>query len=158
MNVVAAGFPGIVTAWDPQYKKLQHGDWSAAPEVTTFPGFVTLIQDADGALPRIVHSATLGHGNSGGPLLDLCGRALGVNTLINTREADMGYIVSNALATKGLMAFLDANHVAYQRSDDPCLAAASPNPEPTFKGPVGKEAAPVPSPTNGVTPPPADKK
>ncbi len=125
MNVVSAGFPGIVNAWDPEFEKLRRGDLSAAPEVTTFPGFVTLIQDGDGALPRIVHSATIGHGNSGGPLLDLCGRAIGVNTLINTRDGDEGYIVSNALATKGLMAFLDANHVAYQRADDACAPATS---------------------------------
>jgi S1-C subfamily serine protease len=153
MNVVSAGFPGVVDEWDPQYKKLLQGDENASPEVTTFPGFVTLIQDADGAVPRIVHSATIGHGNSGGPLLDLCGRALGVNTLKNTREDDVGYVVSNALAAKGLMAFLDANHVAYQRTDDACQPAA---PAPTAKLPGGDVGKPDPG--NGAAIPPPDKK
>jgi S1-C subfamily serine protease len=155
MNVVSAGFPGVVDEWDPQYKKLLHGDENAAPEVTTFPGFVTLIQEADGALPRIVHSATIGHGNSGGPLLDLCGRALGVNTLKNTRDDDIGYVVSNALASKGLMAFLDANHVAYQQSSDACQPAA---PAPSAKIPESDGGKPAPDLRNGAAIPPPDKK
>ena len=154
MNVVSAGFPGVVDEWDPQYNKLLHGDDNASPDVTTFPGFITLIQDGDGALPRIVHSATIGHGNSGGPLLDLCGRALGVNTLKNTGEDDIGYVVSNALASKGLMTFLDANKVSYQRSDNPCLPAAAPAIAKLPDGDMGKHA---PDLDKGDPVPPADK-
>ena len=138
--------------------------------VTTFPGFITLIQDGDGALPRIVHSATIGHGNSGGPLLDLCGRALGVNTLKNTGDADIGYVVSNALASKGLMTFLDANNIAYQTIGRTVPGGDSPKPAPTDKTPVAAPAAPaapatpaapaspVPGPPSGATAPSANKK
>ena len=88
-------------------------------------------------------------------MLDLCGRALGVNTLKNTRDDDVGYVVSNALASKGLMAFLDANHVAYQQSSDACQPAA---PAPSAKIPESDGGKPAPDLRNGAAIPPPDKK
>lgn len=121
MDVVAAGYPAIVSQLDPQFAKLvDEGDPSAAPEVTTFPGFITSIQDENGPSPNIIHSAALAHGNSGGPLLDLCGRAIAVNTAKATREEDLGYIVNSALSARALAAFLDKQGVAYQKSETGC--------------------------------------
>jgi S1-C subfamily serine protease len=56
----------------------------------------------------IVRSAAIGHGNSGGPLMDLCGRAVGVNSLLLTgSDTPAGF--SLAQPTAALLEFLKAN-------------------------------------------------
>ncbi len=149
-NVVAAGYPGVIIENDPQTAKLARGDPAASPELTTFPGFVTLIMRSDSEVPLIFSSATIGHGNSGGPLLNLCARATGLNTLgWSGKEEDTGYKVNVAEGAKGLIAFLDANHIAYQRSDEACSddapAPNAPAPSTAAPSPAPKPASPTPS-------------
>ena len=77
--------------------------------------------DTHESIPVIQHSAYINHGNSGGPLIDACGRAVGVNTWISADEirqdasggaqleANSGvYYASNATQ---LIAFLRSNNV-----------------------------------------------
>ena len=111
-NVVAAGYPGVIISEDAQLGRLLKGDSSAAPELTTFPGFVTLTMNQGQAVPLIFSSAAIGHGNSGGPLLDLCGRAVGVNTLGWSGSAeDTGYKVNVAEGATALAAFLGEHQI-----------------------------------------------
>jgi S1-C subfamily serine protease len=162
-NVVSAGFPGVVTyEADAAIERLKHGDAQAAPEVITFPGFVTLILKPDADLPLIISSAVIGHGNSGGPLFDLCARAVGMNTLGWSGEAeDSGYKVNAAEAAKGLMAFLDANHISYQKATDACAPtmAKADTPAPKSDAPkpdAPKSDAPKPNAPKPNSPPPGD--
>ncbi len=133
-NVVAAGYPGVITHEDAQLDRLLAGDATAAPELTTFPGFVTLTMTGSQSVPLIFSSAVIGHGNSGGPLMDLCGRAVGVNTLGWSGLAeDTGYKVNVAEGAKALAAFLDQHHIAHSIAETPCQPeaqadAASPPP------------------------------
>jgi S1-C subfamily serine protease len=78
--IVAAGFPGMVLRQDPNFKRLLAGDASAAPELVFERGTVSTFENAGANL--IMHSAFLAGGNSGGPLLDPCGRAIGINSAI----------------------------------------------------------------------------
>jgi len=128
-NVVAAGYPGVIIDEDVELKRLfEDGDVKAVPELTTFPGFVTLTMDAKSNLPLIFSSAVIGHGNSGGPLLDLCARAVGMNTLGWSGKAqDTGYKVNVAEGAKGLMAFLRKSGVIFQQAEGQCRPAAAPS-------------------------------
>ena len=146
-DVVAAGFPGVIIDHDPQLDQLLHGDSSAIPALTTFPGSITLLKDPDDAMPLIFSSAVIGHGNSGGPLLNLCGDAVGMNTLgWSGKEEDTGYKVNVAEGAKALSAFLDSNKIDHARSAQRCepgVQAAIDTPPPDAPKP------PPPAPQSG---------
>ncbi|MBX7540155.1 S1 family peptidase [Qipengyuania sphaerica] len=82
------------------------------------PGFVS------GARPSrqfdtILHTAPIARGNSGGPLLDPCGRVVGVNSFGADNEggdAEFFFAVSN----RELLPFLRANDITPTTNDSPC--------------------------------------
>ena len=55
-----------------------------APEVVLSKGTVSAIQNKERNTPMVLHSADISAGNSGGPLIDSCGRGVGINTYIVT--------------------------------------------------------------------------
>ncbi|WP_324263026.1 trypsin-like peptidase domain-containing protein [Altererythrobacter sp. H2] len=67
----------------------------------------------------LLHTAAIARGNSGGPLLDPCGRVLGVNSFGaegDASDAEFFFAVSN----RELLPFLEANGVTAQVNDLPC--------------------------------------
>ena len=78
--VVAAGFPGLLTQSDQGVRRLVNGEAGAAPELVFERGAVATFSHE--AANLVVHSAFLANGNSGGPLFDHCGRAVGINSAI----------------------------------------------------------------------------
>ena len=123
-DVVAAGFPGVIIDKDPQLDQLLHGDGTAMPALTTYPGSITLLKGLDSAMPLVFSSAVIAHGNSGGPLMNLCGQAVGMNTLgWNGKEDDIGYKVNVAEGAKALSAFLDDSQIAHTTSTATCMPA-----------------------------------
>lgn len=71
----------------------------------------------------ILHTAALAKGNSGGPLVDLCGRVAGVNSfgsLSDGNDAEYGFAVSN----RELFTFLRSAKVDYRLADTPCRSVA----------------------------------
>lgn len=71
----------------------------------------------------ILHTAALAKGNSGGPLVDLCGRVAGVNSfgsLSDGNDAEYGFAVSN----RELFGFLRSAKVEYRLADTPCRSVA----------------------------------
>ncbi|GAB5349935.1 S1C family serine protease [Alteriqipengyuania sp. 357] len=71
----------------------------------------------------ILHTAPIARGNSGGPLLDTCGRVLGVNSFgaeSDGTDAEFYFAVSN----RELMPFLRAHGVSPQLNDLPCRSLA----------------------------------
>jgi S1-C subfamily serine protease len=108
-QVVAAGFPGDVLATDANFAALRSGDLSAVPEMTVTDGIVNTEQRFGPETHVLMHSAALSSGNSGGPLIDQCGRLVGVNTFV--RQGPMqnrGF----ALTTGDMMAFLNGTPAA----------------------------------------------
>jgi S1-C subfamily serine protease len=102
-KVGAWGYPHAVSQNDPKYKALMTGQAITAPELSYSDGSVSAIHESDP--PRIVHTAPLSHGNSGGPLTDSNGNVLGINTLI-TLDNESYRQTSFALAASDILAFL----------------------------------------------------
>jgi S1-C subfamily serine protease len=119
-EVVAAGYPGLVMRGDASFKRLvRDGDLSAAPDLSLTRGTIQSIQDSFAGTPIIVHTASILQGNSGGPLVDACGRVVGVNTFIAVDQQQSGR-VSYAIQARIMGAFSQRNGVAINRDPRPC--------------------------------------
>ena len=71
----------------------------------------------------VLHTAPLASGNSGGPLVDDCGRVIGLNSfgsLSEGSDAEYGFAVSN----REIASFLRQAGVQVRRSSEPCRSMA----------------------------------
>lgn len=136
-SVIAAGFPGDMdfSSNDPQavYKP---------PALTLTDGSVSnqqILRAAPGLdFHAIAHSAPISQGNSGGPLVDMCGRVIGVNTFARAGKLRT---MNFALGTEDLLDFLSATPTAPDVVTQACSPellrpsvqnVAAPNALPTF--------------------------
>jgi S1-C subfamily serine protease len=102
-SVITAGYPGDVLNTDAAFQALRRGDATAVPELTVTDGTVNAEQALSATTNAVVHSAPISRGNSGGPLIDMCGRVVGVNTFVVQGPLRN---LNFALATDDLLAFL----------------------------------------------------
>lgn len=118
-DVVAAGYPGLLLDTDMNFRALIRGDMNAMPELAMSQGAVMAVQNRDRGLPVIAHSAPISGGNSGGPLVDMCGRTVGINTFINVavkQASSAGF----AQSSKDLAAYLRSNGITPEIAAVPC--------------------------------------
>lgn len=120
-SVVAAGYPGVVVQGDSNFQKLLRGDTSAAPDLNMTQGAVQSLQSGAGGTPLIVHTASIAKGNSGGPLVDGCGRVVGVNTFINVDQSQSAKI-NYAIRSQAMTGFVEAAGAAARTDARPCGA------------------------------------
>lgn len=149
VNVIASGFPGMILNTDEHFQRLIRGQGTEMPTAAVTEGVVTAVQSGSGS-GLVLHTAQITPGNSGGPLVDRCGRVLGINTFIQAREEGrMNYALASADAGR----FLAANNVAVRSAAGAC------NPAPAGTAPAPAQA-PAPAPAVGTppggTPPTAD--
>ncbi|MBI1206270.1 MAG: trypsin-like serine protease [Azospirillum sp.] len=177
-SVAASGYPFIVLENDDHFRRLREGDRSAIPEVAATQGAVMVVQNQDSGKPVILHQAMTSPGNSGGPLVDLCGRAVGINTYVRFGGAEeTGARVNVALGVPAIVGFLGQTGLAVEPVQEACLVgqpserASTPSAAPHAAGvppaqppatpgqPAPSSAppspAPSPAPPSPAAPPPA---
>jgi S1-C subfamily serine protease len=117
-EVIAAGYPGVTISNDEGFRALAQGDARSAPDLVITRGEVNAIQINNANIPTIAHTALISEGNSGGPLVDRCGRVVGINSYIAHQTTVTGF----AIASGDLIDFLNRNGVHPTIAAAPCLA------------------------------------
>jgi hypothetical protein len=145
--VISAGFPGLYMSTDPIFLRLKQGDESVVAnlEPVLQSGIINHLQHYDAeAVTLVLHSAEIAPGNSGGPLVDGCGRVVGVNTFYRTERGQPNK-ARYALGADGLSAFLHGAGVEMQPKPEACA-------------PVIVDALSNPTTQNGSAAPVADRQ
>lgn len=138
-SVIAAGYPGDLLQSDAQFQQLRTGDSTAVPELAVTDGTVSAEQTLNGRARVVVHSAPISQGNSGGPLIDMCGRLVGVNTFVKKGALrNLNFALSGGDLTRFLANTDALPQVVTQvcdpqirRPEPPQTAAAAPDPQAT---------------------------
>jgi S1-C subfamily serine protease len=157
-QVVAAGFPGLTMHGDEAYGRLIEGDATAIPTVILTDGKISAVQTSPTGLKIMPHTAAVSGGNSGGPLVDACGRAVGVNTFITADREQVAH-TNYAQKSDAVIEFLQAHGASPSVVNEACVPAPSApaqlapaQPAPAQASPT--QAAPAPEPA----PPPAPQR
>ena len=116
--VAALGFPGNVDLATAR----SANDYITPLPATRSVGIFSNFRPING-ITTLLHTANIARGHSGGPLLDQCGRVLGVNTLI-TRNQDGDAPFAFAVANREVTAFLRQAHQPFQSVATECVSMA----------------------------------
>ncbi|NYT42755.1 trypsin-like peptidase domain-containing protein [Sphingomonas sp. R-74633] len=115
-SLVALGYPGNVDVATVRSAADFIKPQSPVRSQGGFAGFRQL-----SGVSVLVHNASIARGNSGGPLLDRCGRVLGVNSAItHNDEGDSTFAF--AIAEGELAAFLTEAKQPFTKVDMPCTS------------------------------------
>lgn len=118
-DVVAAGYPASVVRVEGGMRELQEGRLGQPPELVLTRGSISTIQRLPTGLVVMPHSADISAGNSGGPLVDQCGRVVGVNTFVS-RATAVADRVKYAQKVDSLVPWLAQQNLSAQEREDPC--------------------------------------
>ena len=119
MQIAAVGYPGNVDA----AQGLNAGDMVTPKDTVKTYGQVSAGRSSK-QFDTILHTAQLGAGNSGGPLLDTCGRVLGVNSFgtVSDNGTDSSFFF--AISMREIEPFLKSAHVTPHLASLPCTSIA----------------------------------
>jgi S1-C subfamily serine protease len=120
-EVVAAGYPGVTIGNDEDFRAFAQGRANAAPDLVITRGEVNAIQTNNAKTPVLAHTALISEGNSGGPLVDRCGRVVGINSYLAQNTTVTGF----AIAASDLIDFLTRNGMRPRIDGSPCAADAA---------------------------------
>jgi S1-C subfamily serine protease len=102
---------------------LARGRLQRPPELVLTRGAITSIQQLPTGPTVIPHSADISAGNSGGPLVDNCGRVVGINTFV-TRGTAFAGSVKYAQKVDSILPWLQQNGIAVATRTDACQPLA----------------------------------
>jgi S1-C subfamily serine protease len=117
-TVYALGYPGNVDLATAQ----SANDFIRPQTPVASDGIISTLQNI-GGVPVLVHDADIARGNSGGPLVDRCGRVVGVNNAI-TRADEGDSPFSFAVAASELTAFLREARQQFTSVNGQCVTQA----------------------------------
>jgi len=119
MQIAAVGYPGNVDA----AQGLNSGDIVNPQDTVKTYGQVSAGRSSK-QFDTILHTAQLGAGNSGGPLLDTCGRVLGVNSFgtVSDNGTDSSFFF--AISMREIEPFLKSAGVVPHLASLPCTSIA----------------------------------
>jgi len=117
-DVVALGYPGNVDLATAR----SAADYITPRTPVRSEGNISNTQSVDG-IATLVHTAKISRGNSGGPLVDQCGRIVGINTFI-TRADDGDSPFAFAISVREIARFLADARQDYTSVGTPCLSLA----------------------------------
>jgi S1-C subfamily serine protease len=155
-EVVASGFPGHVIEADANFEALRRGDTSRTPELVLTTGTISTVQQGPGGMTVIAHTASVSPGNSGGPLVDRCGRVVGMNTFVRIPDGAADR-VNYSQRAQDLAAFISQAGTPITPQADACAAGAPvPPPQATPSPPQATPSPPqaTPSPPQATPSPP----
>ncbi|WP_421848220.1 S1C family serine protease [Novosphingobium sp.] len=118
-EVYAVGYPGNVD----MAEGLSMSDLVSPQAAVKSRGYVSAGRSSR-EFDTILHTAPIGAGNSGGPLLDACGRVLGVNSFGTVSENTTDSAFYFAVSMRELAAFLQEAGVSPHTSGLPCTSLA----------------------------------
>jgi S1-C subfamily serine protease len=161
-GVIAAGFPSFVLSSDPSFvSAMQSGEPGRLSELqmAVTRGEVTAEQAGADGSRILVHSATISPGNSGGPLVDMCGRIVGINTYTRT-DTESALRLNFALSARDALTFLAENGVTAESESNGCAVEMAAHPgtsSPLAAPPASDPPAPAPAalPAPAAVPAPA---
>ena len=118
-DVYAVGYPGNVD----QAQGLNPADLMSPTAPVKTRGAVSAGRTSKG-FETILHTAPIGSGNSGGPLLDGCGRVIGANSFgtVNDSNADSEFYF--AVSMREIARFLLDSGVNARTTGEPCRSLA----------------------------------
>lgn len=118
-DVSAVGYPGNVDL----AQGLSLGDLVSPQAAVKTRGYVSAGRSSK-EFDTILHTAPIGAGNSGGPLLDACGRVVGVNSFGTVSDNGTDSAFYFAISMRELSRFLQQAGVQAHASDLPCTSIA----------------------------------
>lgn len=117
-SVTAIGYPMNVD----RAQGLETADFFRATPPVTSTGFLSGRRPSR-EFDTLLHTAPIARGNSGGPLVDNCGRVLGVNSF-GAESAGTDAEFFFAVSTRELLPFLRANSISPRVNGLPCRSLA----------------------------------
>jgi S1-C subfamily serine protease len=150
LDVVAAGYPDSVIGGEFRQflQEAQQGRFGAPPELVLTRGSISTIQRLENGLVVMPHSADISGGNSGGPLVDSCGRVVGINTFVTAASRFVDRL-KYAQKTESLLPWLQQQNVQAVVQTDACQPVVpglptTPQPPANAPGTPAAPAAPAP--------------
>ena len=118
-HVTAIGYPGVVD----RAQGLSLSEMIAPVSPVKTSGNVSTGRSSH-SFDTLLHTAPMAQGNSGGPLVDDCGRVLGVNSFGSQGESDADAEFGFAVSNREIASFLRQAGVQFQRTTIPCRSIA----------------------------------